>query len=398
MICIAGKNQIAVDCAQHILENYSSLKLFACINKNDSGHNTWQPSFKKWATENNVELLSLSEASIIPNLIFISLEFDRIIVPSSFASKNLFNIHFSYLPEYKGMYTSIWPILDGKSFTGVSLHRIDHGIDTGDIIAQKKIEISPEVRSRDLYDSFLMEGTKIFREFLPRIISTNISSFPQPSSNSSYNSKNSIDFKLLTIDLNQTAQSIHNQIRAFSFPEYQLPKILDHYVSSSRITNERSNRSPGKKIFETERTLTFTTIDYNIEIQKDPFTRFINYCELGDTSSAERALIEISNIEEQNTKGWTPLMVASYHGHDMLVRILLERGANVNSTNFKGTSVLMYATSSAIRTNHTRILGEILAAGATSLHKDHSGRTVFDYEENQSNPSVLDFIRRSTSA
>ena len=67
-------------------------------------------------------------------IFFISLEFDKIINTSLFKTTNLFNIHFSLLPRYKGMYTSILPILNGDKISGVTLHKIDRGIDTGDII------------------------------------------------------------------------------------------------------------------------------------------------------------------------------------------------------------------------------------------------------------------------
>lgn len=72
------------------------------------------------------------------DLIFISLEFDKIVNPDLFKDARLYNIHFSLLPSYKGMYTSAIPILNGEEMVGVTFHEIDKGIDTGNIIAQKK--------------------------------------------------------------------------------------------------------------------------------------------------------------------------------------------------------------------------------------------------------------------
>ena len=40
------------------------------------------------------------------------------------------------------MYTSIWPIINGENYCGVTLHEIDSGIDTGDIIDQIKVKIN----------------------------------------------------------------------------------------------------------------------------------------------------------------------------------------------------------------------------------------------------------------
>ncbi|MBQ8080233.1 MAG: hypothetical protein IJ236_09800 [Oscillospiraceae bacterium] len=68
------------------------------------------------------------------DLIFLSAEFDRLIRPDKFRSQELYNIHFSLLPRYKGCYTSVHPLLHGDTTTGVTFHRIRRGIDTGEII------------------------------------------------------------------------------------------------------------------------------------------------------------------------------------------------------------------------------------------------------------------------
>ena len=58
--------------------------------------------------------------------------------PKNFLNARLYNIHFSYLPAYKGMFTSALPIKNGEVDSGVTLHKIESGIDTGDIIDQIK--------------------------------------------------------------------------------------------------------------------------------------------------------------------------------------------------------------------------------------------------------------------
>ena len=67
---------------------------------------------------------------------FISLEYHRLIDPLKFVTSKLYNPHFSLLPAYKGMYTSALPLLNDEKDAGVTLHHIDSGIDTGDIIDQ----------------------------------------------------------------------------------------------------------------------------------------------------------------------------------------------------------------------------------------------------------------------
>ena len=64
---------------------------------------------KVFALKNNIRTISLQQAQDIDNLIFISLEYDCLIRPQLFRTRRLYNLHFSALPQYKGMYTSAIP-------------------------------------------------------------------------------------------------------------------------------------------------------------------------------------------------------------------------------------------------------------------------------------------------
>ena len=113
-------------------------------------------SLLKKANEIGIETKTLEDIYSIENLIFLSLEFDRIVNPNKFKSNKLFNIHFSLLPKYKGMFTSIIPILNNEKTTGVTFHKIDKGIDTGEIIAQKEFEIALFDNARDIYHNGIL--------------------------------------------------------------------------------------------------------------------------------------------------------------------------------------------------------------------------------------------------
>ena len=209
-----------------------------------------------------IEIRNLEDVYSIENLLFLSLEFDKIVNPNKFKSNKLFNIHFSLLPKYKGMFTSIMPILNNEKATGVTLHKIDKGIDTGEIIAQKEFEIDLMDNARDVYHKYIHYGILLLKECLEKLLKNEfIESKPQNLKESSYFSKNSIDFKYINIDLNQTAINIHNQIRAFNFREYQVPKVFDTKIISSRPLNSSSNKQAGSVLFENDICFTISTID-----------------------------------------------------------------------------------------------------------------------------------------
>lgn len=268
-ICIAGKNNIAIDVCKYVVENYPQANVYALINRNEPGVDNWQRSYLKYIkSEPRVELTTIEQMYEIEDLVFMSVEFDRIIRPQLFKTKRLYNIHFSLLPAYKGVYPSVWPILNGEEYAGVTLHMMDQGIDTGDIIAQKRFRLSPKETSFSLYTKLIAEGTKLVVKHFDSIITNRYKAYPQSAIGSTYYSKKSIDYANLTIDLNATAAQIDRQIRAFYFPAYQVAQVSGCYITRSRITQEKSIAKPGTTIKDTSKWLKLSTIDYNIILYK----------------------------------------------------------------------------------------------------------------------------------
>lgn len=393
-VCIAGKNRIAVEAAEFIQRQHPGLPLCVVANRTDEGHDTWQPSFRKWSAQNGVPLRTMDEVLPIEGLLFLSLEFDRLLKPAAFRTRNLINIHFSHLPEYKGMYTSVWPLLDGKDYSGVTLHRIDPGIDTGDIIAQRKIPLCPDTTARELYEAYLNTGLALVQEWFARLLSGDFRASPQPAAGSTYRSRRSLDFANLKVDLQQTAAAIHNQIRAFTFPEYQLPRVMGHCISRSEILPRRSTRPPGQVVNQTPAALEIATVDFDILCHKDAIEELIGACARADDAEARTHLDRMKHVEARNAKGWTPLMIAAYHSRPELVATLLDRGADPNAANYKGTSVSMYAKAGAIRSGQFECLSLLAARGADLRHCDHAGKNVLDYAREEGAAAVVAEIER----
>ena len=138
-------------------------------NKSETGRNTFQKSLRYFSQRYKVKEYRLEEIYNKDQVIFLSLEFDQILKPENFKDARLYNVHFSLLPKYKGMYTSIIPILNAEEYTGVTLHEIDSGIDTGNIIAQKKFEIKEDINSREIYFLYMEYATKLMLEYIEEI-------------------------------------------------------------------------------------------------------------------------------------------------------------------------------------------------------------------------------------
>ncbi len=264
-ICIAGNFNIAVECSKFLLKKFKNIKLYAVFNLNDNGKDNFQKSFKKFCKNNSKIIpIDIKEAYKIKDLIFISLHYDKILKTENFISKKLYNFHFSLLPKYKGMHTTAWPIIYGENYTGVTLHKIDNGIDTGNIISQKSFKILLNDNAEKVFLKYIKYAIILFKKKIRSLLLNNYVSKKQISENSSYFSKDSINFKIIKVDLNKTAFEIHNKIRAFIFKYYQLPTIKGYQIEKTRILKSKSDSKPGNIISRYGKYLKISTVDYNL--------------------------------------------------------------------------------------------------------------------------------------
>jgi len=393
MICIAGKNEIAIQGLLMTLDKLPKANVLVCPNQFDDGISRWQPSLLRFAKELGIRVCKLEELYYLKDLKFFSLEFDRIIEPSKFQSTSIFNIHFSKLPSYKGMYTSAWPLLNHEDYSGVTIHKIDNGIDTGEIIAQREFFIPQYYTARDLYLRYLDEGVNLLAEFIDRLIDSNYESIPQSSINSTYYSKKSIDYKKLVVDLSNTAYSISSQIRAYSFREFQLPRINGLEVSLAKISTERSTSKPGSLLDLGDNRFMLSTVDYNLELVKDRsfeiFGLLENNLDCEISTLADSGLLNITNKD-----GHSALMLAAYRGMLKFCEKLLENGANPKQVNQNGTTTLMYSKSYAEATGDFSLSELLIEYGVDPKSKDRFGKTVLDYAILNNEKRSINFFGR----
>jgi methionyl-tRNA formyltransferase len=382
-ICIAGKNSIAINICKYLILNYPSINLLGIINRTDNGLNKFEPSFKNFLNISNVKEVNLEDVYNIEDLLFISLEFDRIINTKKFKTKKIFNIHFSLLPEYKGMYTSALPILHGKEYTGVSLHEIDNGIDTGNLISQTKIPIDDDDTARTMYFKYLKTGEDLVKKSLKNLIDGKTASKMQEANKASYYSKNSIDYSNLEIKFNQTAYQVLSQIRAFTFREYQLPSAMGMKFCKGTILNSFSRVKYGTVLNENFSEIIVSTIDYDIKLYKDFLPEFIDACKSGNYYLVEKLYPFILDINEKDVNGWSALMVAIYNHHIDIVYFLLKNNARIDIVSNNGTTCLMYAKDAALKNNDYTIIDKLLYIENNIYVKDYYLKSVLDYVETQ---------------
>lgn len=387
-ICIAGKNNIAVKVLEYCLKKYQFDRHteIVCIPvEKDNGINDWQRSLRWYCKQYHVKIVSLPEMYTIENLLFLSVEFDKILNTKKFKTDKLFNIHFSLLPKYKGMYPSVLPILFCERETGVTLHRIREGIDTGEIIDQERIEIGSEDSSLDIYQKLNSIGAEVVIRNMKRLIEGDFICKKQEAIGSTYFSPQIIDYTNLQLNLRCTAFQVCNQVRAFAFRPYQLVSFGGSKLIAGEITNTISTKRPGTILEEDNICFQVATIDYDVVLYKDVLYELFSAIESNDNNSAMRYCSCKKIINDKDEHGWTPLIVATYCNNKGMVEWLVERGADIYAVNNNGTNLLMYAKEAYKRTGDNALFQYYHARGLREDMKDYSGKDLYHYLDNDSN-------------
>lgn len=212
-----------------------------------------------------------------------------------------------------------------------------------------------------------------------------IKAYSQTNTGSTYFSKATIDYSNLKINTIATASQISNQIRAFCFRDYQLPTFEGFDIFYAIPTLERSLCKPGVILENNDQYIKLSTIDYNVLLYKDKLNELINHCKNGNLAALRNQEdLPLYIDEREKEHGWNMLMVATYFNRKDIVSYLLSIGADVNSQNYNGTTVLMYAKDASIKSNDFSILFYLLEHGGNLFARDYSGKRLLDYVRQES--------------
>lgn len=392
-ICIAGKNNIAVDVLSYVVKRYDCDRIGVVCNKTETGKNNFQRSLRWFAKKYKIREYQLDEICKIENLIFFSLEFDQILIPEKFKDARLYNIHFSLLPKYKGVYTAAMPILNGEEETGVTLHRIDAGIDTGEIIAQRSFRIST-MNCREVYLSCMKLGAKLMLENIDSIICNKENSNPQSVVGSTYFSRDSMDYSNTEIDVFQTAEVISRQVRAYHFREFQLPMFRGKRIIDYNFTDDRSRRKPGAILIDTEEACRISTIDYDIILQYDRAEELMEYCRRGNVEGVKSICTSRKHINLCDDNGWTPLMAATCNNQVEIVKYLILCGADIHAVNYNGTTLLMYAMEAGLRTGDWGLFRLYVQLGLDVHERNYEENGVVEVMKHMGTDDIPEDIRK----
>ena len=162
-----------------------------------------------WLGERRAELL-------------VSVAFSFIVRPDALAAVRgaAINLHTSFLPYNRGSYPNVWSIVDGTP-AGATLHWMDEGIDTGDIIAQRQVAVAPSDTGETLYQKQEDAAFAIFTETWPAILTGSAPRTPQPVAGTVHRASDVDTIDAIRPDDVIRAGALIDILRARTFPPYR---------------------------------------------------------------------------------------------------------------------------------------------------------------------------------
>jgi len=170
------------------------------------------------------------------------------------------NLHASLLPQYRGAAPINWAIINGEKETGLTTFRLQHEIDTGNILLQEKMEIGENETAGELHDRMKETGARLLVETVKGLAEGSLKETPQssivngewPSENSMISEAHSpsavhhpalkqapkITTATCRIDWTKTVEEIHNLIRGLSPYPAAFTEIGDKTIKIFRSEKE----------------------------------------------------------------------------------------------------------------------------------------------------------------
>lgn len=225
ILFMGGKN-IGYGCLEYLLNNNYNV-IGAVVNSGDE-EGQWFKSVSSLCIKKNIPVYCWKKLinnlntiqELKPDLITV-VYFDQILKEEIINIPKLgcINFHMALAEEYRGCYPTTWTLINGETYTGVTLHYIDKGIDSGDIIAQKKVKILSSDTGKTLYDKCTLAGVELFKDVFPLFKENKIICRKQKAGKKYYKKT----FPTREIDLSKSAEDIKNYVRALTFKPFSPP-------------------------------------------------------------------------------------------------------------------------------------------------------------------------------
>ena len=248
VIIFMGTPEFSVPVLEGLIDNY---KIRAIVTQPDKpvgrGGNLKYSPIKEVALKHNILCLqptkindALQEINELEPDLIVTCAYGQILPLELLLIPRLgcINVHASLLPKLRGGAPIHHAIIDGYTKTGITIMYMAEGMDSGDIISQKEVEISEEDTASTLHDKLKIVGKELLLETLPSIINETNKRIPQDESEATYGFNISREDE--KIEFSSSAKNIVNQVRglnswpgAYCLFDEKIMKVWNCYRTSN---------------------------------------------------------------------------------------------------------------------------------------------------------------------
>jgi amino acid adenylation domain-containing protein len=271
--CLIGETSLCVECARILL---------------DSGHHlrgiiSADPAVTRWAGKNNIPSITGGKSRIIAFLKqhpfdYLFSIFNMYILPPeiiALARKEVFNYHDSLLPRYAGLFAPSWAIMNGERRHGITWHRLDTGVDTGDIVKQVPIDVEEKETSFSLHLKCYEAAVLTFGELLADLLAGRETSRRQNLEERTYYGRYRRPADGGVLSFNEEAEKIDARARALNFGHFENPlgtfKLVVEgnffVIPGIEVLTVESRLPPGTVVYIGDRCLRVATSTRDVEIR-----------------------------------------------------------------------------------------------------------------------------------
>ncbi len=279
-IVFLGTPDFAVPSLKALKENGYNIKAVFTQPDRPKGRGnklTFSP-VKEYAVSMNIpvfqpEKIKLEEnARVLKELkpdLMVTAAFGQILSKENLESARLgcVNVHASLLPKYRGSSPIQWAIINGEKTTGITTMYTDIGVDCGDILLQKEIEIGENETAGELFDRLAVLGAQTLIETVKLIENNSVPRIKQDERLATHYPM--LDKKGARIDFSKKAFEIKNFVRGLN--PWPIAWFCDENdvikVYSCSVTKQRSAKEPGTVISaDSKNGLRVATGDFDITL------------------------------------------------------------------------------------------------------------------------------------
>lgn len=159
------------------------------------------------------------------------------------------NVHASLLPKYRGAAPIQYAIIKGEKESGVTIMKMDIGMDTGAMLDKVVVPIAENTTMGELHDALREQGATLLLQVIDKIAAGTAVAEPQDDAQATYATL--LDRSMEHIDWSKTAQEVHNLIRGFNpAPSTftKLPNGKSLKIWGSKMTGKSSTAAAGTVI------------------------------------------------------------------------------------------------------------------------------------------------------